>query len=236
MFQKIIKLMQTSEIIEILKSKRNETNKSGMARFGINTEFAFGISMPELTLIAKKYKKNHNLALELWDTGYHEAKILAAVIDDPKQVTEEQMEKWVLGINSWDVCDQLMMKLFDKTEYATKKIFEWAERKEEFVKRSAFALIASVALHDKKSPNDKFESFLPLIIKAADDERNFVKKAVNWALRQIGKKNKELYFSAFRAAEEILSIYPNSKSARWIANDAIREFNTEKIKLKVGVS
>lgn len=227
--------MTKNEIFAIFVNERNDLNIKGMSRFGINTENAFGIPMPRLNELAKFNKKNHKLALELWDSGYHEAKILAALIDNPEEVTEEQMENWVIEIDSWDICDQVMMKLFDKSKFAIKKIYEWSNREEEFVKRSAFSLIASISLHDKKSENTFFTQFIPLIYKAASDERNFVKKSVNWALRQIGKKNKYLYIQAYDCAEKIKINFPNSKSANWIANDAIREFNSPKIKERLGI-
>jgi 3-methyladenine DNA glycosylase AlkD len=227
--------MMTKEILNFLEKNKNENNVKGMERFGINSTNTYGISMPKLRELANKYRKNHSLALELWDTGIHEAKILAALIDDPLLVDEDQMEKWVLGIDSWDVCDQLIMNLFDKTQLAYQKAFEWAEREEEFVKRAGFVMMASLALHDKKAENAKMEQFYPAIIKHSMDERNFVKKAVNWALRQIGKRNKELYFSAIEISNRILDINYDSRSARWIAKDALREFENEKLRKRLGI-
>lgn len=219
--------MTKDEIILKIKSLYNPHNIKGMARFGINPENTFGVSMPVLRTIAKENRKNHTLALELWETGIHEAKILAALIDSPKEVTEEQMEHWVLGFDSWDVCDQCCMNLFDKTRFSYEKAFQWSKRKEEFVKRAGFVIMASLAIHDKKAEDEKLEEFLAVIEREAYDERNFVKKAVNWALRQIGKRNFHLNNSAILSAERILK--QDSKAAKWIAKDAIKELSGDKI-------
>lgn len=223
--------MTYEEVMNELKKLSNVNPKdiAGMARFGINTENVLCISMPVLRAFAKRVGRNHEVALQVWDTGIHEAKILAGLIDEPKKVTEEQMEKWVSGFDSWDVCDQVVMNLFDKTEFAYEKAEEWAKRDEEFVKRAGFAMMASLAVHDKKAPNEPFIRFLRLIQQGSTDERNFVRKAANWALRQIGKaRNIELYNEALRIAYEIKKI--DSKAAHWIANDAIKELESEAIK------
>lgn len=213
--------MELIEVLEILKSLAEPKNTEGMARFGINVTNALGISMPKLRALGKTIGKNHQLALELWETKIHEAMILAALIDVAKLVTKKQMDKWVNDFDSWDLCDQCIMNLFDKTEFAYEKTLEWCSKKEEFVKRAGFAMMASLAVHNKKAEDEFFESFYPYIKKESIDERNFVKKAVNWALRQIGKRNETLRISAIRLSEEILLI--DSKSAKWIARDAIRE-------------
>ena len=153
------------------------------------------------------------------------------MVDDPKEVTEGQMERWALEFNSWDVCDQCCMKLFRKTPYAYQKIEEWSARDEEFVKRAAFTLIATLAVHDKKADDEKFEELFSLIIRESGDERNFVKKAVNWALRQIGKRNLDLNRKAIEVAEEINQ--SDSRSAKWIAKDALRELESEKVQEKL---
>ncbi|HOK13536.1 MAG TPA: DNA alkylation repair protein [Candidatus Kapabacteria bacterium] len=220
--------MNAQEIIELLRSLENPENKAGMARFGINTDRAFGISMKTLEPIARKIKKNYELALELWETGYNEARILAILIADPKKITPEVMDKWTRDFNSWDICDQAALKLYCKTPYAWQKVFEWADYEQEFVRRAAFATIAALCLHYKEKNNEPFEKSLELIVRYSTDERNFVKKAVNWALRQIGKRNLELNSKAQAAAERILLFHPNSPSARWIARDALRELRNEK--------
>jgi 3-methyladenine DNA glycosylase AlkD len=198
-----------------------------MARFGINHMKRYGVRMPELRRIAKNTGKNHELAEKLWNAGYGETRILASLIDDPEKVTEAQMEKWVLDFDSWDVCDQCCMNLFRKTPFAYKKIFEWSRNEHEFVKRAAFTLIAVLAVHDKQAPDDRFEQLFSLIIEESIDNRNYVKKSVNWALRHIGKKNIHLNRRAIEIAEEIHKI--DSKSARWIASDALRELKSEKV-------
>ncbi|MEG8946540.1 DNA alkylation repair protein [Rosettibacter firmus] len=211
--------MTVEEIIKELKKHKNKNNLAGMARFGINVEKAFGISIPFLRALAKKIGKNHNLALQLWETKYHEARILASMIDEPELVSKLQMDKWAKEFNSWDLCDQVCMNLFSKSPFAKEKIFKWSNSKKEFVKRAAFTLIACLA-HDKNMNNKEFIKFFTLIKKQALDERNYVKKAVNWALRQIGKRNEYLKNKALQLSEEILKM---DSSAKWIARDAIRE-------------
>ena len=220
-------VQKTTSIEEVLKRLRGEARPDqleGMARYGMTVERRLGVSIPNLRKLAKEVGKNHNLALELWNTGIAEARIVAAMIDDPKQVTEAQMEGWVKGINSWDVCDQVCMNLFEKTPLAWKKVVDWSGRNEEFVKRSAFSLIACLAWHDKKSEDEKFIKLFPLIVQGATDERNFVKKAVNWALRNIGKRNLNLNKAAVNTAKQIQRL--DSKAARWIASDTLRELES----------
>ncbi len=223
---------ETENIIKKLKSMTNPRNIEGMARFGINTEKAFGIPMPEIRAMGKKIGKNHELALKLWDSGIHEVRILASLVAEPEKFTEKEMDLWVSGFNSWDVCDQCCLNLFDKVPFYGKKIKEYSKSKEEFVKRTAFAIIACAALHKKEHSDDKeFLNYLPIIKKASADERNFVKKAVNWALRQIGKRSIYLNKEAIKTAKDIQNI--DSKAARWIANDALRELESEKLKARL---
>ena len=221
------KKITVEEVIAELEKHGSKKNLEGMARFGINIENAFGMNSTAIKNIAKKIGKNHELALELWASGYHEARHVAAMIDEPDKVTSSQMNKWVKDFKSWDLCDGTCLYLFRNTKYAYDKIFEWAEKKEEFVRRTAFSLIAELSVHDKKKDDKEFLNFFPLIIKYSTDERNFVKKAVNWALRQIGKRSLLLNAEAIEVAEKILAM--DSKSARWIANDALRELRDEKI-------
>ena len=223
--------MEFKEIIKELESLSNPKDVEGMARFGINPKKAYGVRIPELRRIAKETGKNHELAQKLWKHGYTETRIMASIIEDPKLVSEEQMENWASEFDSWDVCDQCCINLFRKTPFAYKKIFEWNSRNEEFVKRAAFTLIATLAVHDKKANNSKFEELFPLIIKESNDDRNFVKKAVNWALRQIGKRNNTLNEKAIGIAEEIQK--QDSKTAKWIANDALRELKSEKVQKRL---
>ena len=205
----------------------NPTNVAGMARFGINPKNTLGVSVRDLRKIAKEVGHDHDAAQRLWHSGIHEARIVASLVDVAKLVTETQMEAWVKGFDSWDVCDLCCMNLFRKTHFAYRKAIEWSAREEEFVKRAGFALMATLAVHDKKENDSVFQEFLPIIEKGASDERNFVKKAVNWALRQIGKRNRVLNKLAIETAEGLQTT--NSKSTRWIALDALRELKSEKI-------
>ncbi|MFH1067660.1 MAG: DNA alkylation repair protein [bacterium] len=214
-------MIKTREITAKLKSLANSKNVEGMARFGINSKETLGISIPVLRKMAKEIGKDHALALELWETGIHEARLLAGFIADPQQLTRKQMEKWVKDFDSWDVCDQVCSNLFDRTPFAYQKAKEWSEKKSEFVKRAGFVLMAALSVHDKKATDKDFLQFFPLIKKHAVDEHNFVKKAVNWALRQIGKRNPLLRRAAIKLAYEIKQMA--FRSARWIANDALRE-------------
>lgn len=220
--------MDQRQVIKKLRDEADPKNVEGMARFGINPENTLGVSMPFLRSMAKEIGKDHLLAEKLWDSKIHEARILAALIDDPKMVTNKQAEKWVNEFDSWDVCDQTCMNLFDKTPFAYQKALKWAKEKKEFVRRAGFALMATLSVHDKEANDKQFIRFFPLIKRFSTDERNFVRKANNWALRQIGKRNPALNRKAIRLAEEIKKI--NSKSARWIAGDAIRELKEKKFK------
>jgi 3-methyladenine DNA glycosylase AlkD len=224
--------MQYQKIVEKLESLKNPKNVDGMARFGIKPKTkVYGIPIPELRKIAKIAKKDHDLALKLWDSKIHEARILAGMIADSEKLAAGQIKNWVSDFDSWDICDQVCMNLLCKSKTAKNQISKFAKSREEFVKRTAFALMAALAVHDKKLEDKDFIKFFSLIKKASTDERNFVKKAVNWALRGIGKRNKKLNAQAIKLAKEIQKI--NSKPARWIANDAIRELNNDKIKSRL---
>jgi len=221
------KMTTVDEVLEILKAKAKSDQLEGMARFGIVTEQRLGVSVPEMRKVAKQVGKDHVLALALWETGILEARIVAGMVGEPEKLTEDQMEAWVVQINSWDVCDQTCMNLFEKSAIVQRKIFEWSRREEEFVKRTAFDLIACLAWHDKGAADDAFTQYFPLIQREATDPRNFVKKAVNWALRNIGKRNLKLNKAAIEVAYAIREI--DDKTARWIANNAIRELESEKV-------
>ncbi|MFC2070423.1 DNA alkylation repair protein [Chloroflexota bacterium] len=216
--------MRYEEIIDELKSLSSPEAVAGMARFGINPENTFGVSIPNLRKIAKKAGKDSSLAGQLWASGIHEARILAGMIEDPKTVTEEQIDMWVNDFDSWDVCDQCCMNLFRETGYAYKKAVEWSSSEKEYVKRAGFVMMAQLAVSDKEAPDSSLEPFLLIIKREASDNRNFVKKAVNWALRQVGKRNLNLNARAVETAEEIQEM--EAKSARWIAADAIRELTS----------
>lgn len=223
--------MEIDDIITRLKSLSNPKSVEGMARFGINPENTLGVSIPALRKMAKEIGRSHVLAQQLWDTGIHEARILAGMIDESEKVTEFQMEEWVRDFDSWDVCDQCCMNLFDRTGFAYPKAIEWSSREEEFVKRAGFALMAVLAFHDKKAGDEAFLNFFTVIKKESVDERNYVKKAVNWALRQIGKRNINLNRLAIETAKDILKI--DSRAARWIASDALRELTGEAVQKRL---
>jgi 3-methyladenine DNA glycosylase AlkD len=215
-------------IVEKLKAKARPDQLEGMAKYGIKGEKRLGVSIPELRKIAKEVGKNHQLALELWKTKIPEAMILASMVDVPEEVAEEQMEAWVKDFNSWDVCDQVCMNLFEKTPLVWKKINDWTTREEEFVKRAGYALIACLAWHNKEASDEKFIQLFPVIKRGVTDERNLVKKAVSWALRNIGKRNPKLNQAALELAGEIRGV--NSRAAHWIAADAIRDLTSETVR------
>jgi 3-methyladenine DNA glycosylase AlkD len=223
--------MQLDEVLATLREHANPDNVAGMARFGINASNTLGVPIPALRKLARQIGKDHALAGALWASGVHEARILASLVDDPRQVTERQLERWVRDFDSWDVCDQCCANLFEKTGFAYAKAAEWSTRREEFVKRAGFVLMARLAVSDKKAADAPFVEFLDAIEREASDERNFVKKAVNWALRQIGKRNARLNKAAITTAETIQAL--NSRSARWIAADALRELTGDAVQAKV---
>lgn len=223
--------MNVADIVKELKTLGSPANVEGMARFGIVTKKAFGVPAAELKRLAKEIKRKvddrHSLALELWQTGIHDARAVAYLIDDPKQVTEVQMETWAGDFDNWAIVDGTCGHLFCRTPLAYTKVAEWSERDEEFIKRAGIVLIAWLTVHDKKAGDDKFAAFLPLLEKHAEDDRNFVKKAVNWALRQIGKRSLGLNSLAIEAANRIK--LQGSRSARWIAADALRELTSDAV-------
>ena len=223
--------MNYEEVIKKLKALKNPENIEGMARFGIRPKSEIlGISIWELRKLKKEIGVDHKLAQKLWTTGIHEARILASFIEDPTLVTEKQLDKWVADFDSWDIVDQVS-ELIAHTPFVLKKIREWSNREGEYVKRAAFSLIAELAWRDKKMSDKDFKKFFPIIKKAATDERNFVKKAVNWALRNIGKRNRILNKQATNVAKELAEF--ENKTARWIAKDALRELTSEKVQTRL---
>lgn len=224
-------MASVKDVLDKLQSKAKPDQLEGMAKYGMTVERRLGVSVPDMRKLAKEVGKNHKLALELWKTGIAEARMVAAMVAEPDKLTEEQMEDWVKDINSWDVCDQVCMNLFEKTRLAWKKIVDWSEREEEFIKRTAFSLMACLAWHDKQASDGKFIELLPVIIRGATDNRNFVKKAVNWALRNIGKRNLTLNEAAINTAKQIQRL--DSKAARWVASDAIRELKSEAVQIRL---
>jgi 3-methyladenine DNA glycosylase AlkD len=223
--------MTVAEILDELRPLGSAENVAGMARFGIVTKMALGVPAKDLKEIAKRAKKEaadrHSLALELWDTGIHDARAVAYLTDDPKRVTEEQMESWVRDFDNWAITDGTCGHLFCRSPLAYQKAFEWSERNEEFVKRAGIVLMAWLAVHDKKASDEKIAAFLPVLEEASDDERNFVKKAVNWSLRQLGKRSPRLNRLAIETAETIR--LRGTKAARWIASDALRELRSDAV-------
>jgi len=218
-------------ILKKLESLSNPEAVEGMARFGISPKNTYGVSIPNLRRIAREIGKNHLLARQLWASNIRETRILASMVDEPKMVTEEQMERWAKDFDYWEVCDQCCMNLFEKTGFAYQKAVEWSSRDEEFVKRAGFVLMARLAVSDKEAGDQQFERFLPIIKREARDNRNFVKKAVNWALRQVGKRNFNLNRRAIETAREIQKM--DSRSAKWIASDAIRELTSEGVQRRL---
>lgn len=219
--------MTTDDVKRELKRNVRPNALEGKARFGIDVSKAYGVTIPVLRKLAKQIGKDHEFAQKLWDENIHETRILASMVDEPDKVTKKQMDEWTNEFNSWDLCDQCCNNLFVYTPYAHDKAVHWSRSKKEFVKRAGFTLMATLAVHDNNSSNKDFDKFFERIIIESTDERNFVKKAINWALRQIGKRNKILHKEALRIAKEVEKI--DSKSARWIAKDAIRELTNDKI-------
>ena len=216
----------TRAVVSELRAAADPSRTPGMARVGITVDRALGVSIPRLRRIARTHRGEHELALDLWATGIHEARILSSMIDDPSQVTRAQMDAWAADFDSWDLCDQVCGNLFRSTRTADASARAWARRDEEYVKRAAFSIVAAQAVHDHDRDDAYFLAWLPRIRRAATDERNAVKKAVNWALRQIGKRSLALHAPALELAEK-LAASPD-KTARWIGKDAVRELTDEK--------
>jgi 3-methyladenine DNA glycosylase AlkD len=202
-----------------------------MARYGIRTDQAVGVTVTELRRLARGLRPDHELAAVLWASGIHEARILASLVDEPALVSEAQADAWVADLDSWDVCDGVCGNLLDRTPFALDKAVEWSSREPEFEKRAAFALMACAAVHRRDLPDAAFASVLPVIREQATDERTCVKTAVSWALRQIGKRSAELNARAIRTAEQIERI--DARSARWIAHDALRELRSNGVQARL---
>ena len=224
--------MQYSDILKELKSLSNPRAIEGMAEYGITPGNTYGVSIPNLRKIAKETGIDHELAQQLWESDIRETRILACMIDDPEMVTREQMESWAEDFNYWEICDQCCQNLFENTKFAYRKCIEWSSNEQEFIKRAGFLLMARLAFKDKGMGDKQFEEFLLIIKREASDNRNYVKKAVNWALRQIGKRDPHLNEMAIRAAKEIQQI--DSRSANWVASDALRELTSEAVQKRLG--
>jgi 3-methyladenine DNA glycosylase AlkD len=219
------------QAMALLQRQARPAELAGMARFGINPEGRLGLSVPAMRTIAKTLGREHALALALWDTGVPDARIVAAMVAEPQRLTARQMDAWASGFNSWDVCDQVCANVFSASPLAWDKVEQWAGRDEEFVRRAAFALLAALVVHDKQASDARFVDALTLIETAAGDERNYVKKAVNWALRCIGKRNAALNAAAITCAQRIRQ--QGTRAARWIAADALRELGSEAVQQRL---
>ncbi len=223
--------MEYETVMTRLVAMESVGGVEGMRRFGIDTSTALGITLPALRKLAKEIGTDQKMSLKLWDSGVHEGMVLATILGDPKKVSDRQLERWVHGINSWDICDSACGNLFWKTDFALDKAAKWSTRKPEFEKRAAFSLMAYMAVHRKEFGDDVFSGFLPLIVRESADDRNFVRKAVNWALREIGKRNANLNRIAIKTAEDLKE--SELKSARWIGSDAYRELTGDVVQQRL---
>ena len=222
---------RVDEALRWLEQHGTKKNRDGMARYGIVAPKVFGVSMATMQSLAKKLGRDHDLALALWDTGWYEARMLAAFVDEPALVTAPQMDRWAKDFDNWAVCDTLCFKLFDRTPHAWKKVEQWSKRRDEFVKRAAFALLAGLALHQKKAPDAPFLESLKIIEREASDERNFVKKGVSWALRSIGHRSSELHSASVALAERLAK--SDDRTERWVGKDVLRDLLRPAIKKRV---
>ncbi len=222
---------RVDNVLRRLSTLGSRRNIEGMARFGITSRKVFGVGAVPLRKLGREIGRNHAFAAQLWKSGWLEARILATLIDDPLEVTPAQMDRWAKDFDNWAVCDSCCGVLFDKTRYAVAKAVRWCRDEREFVRRAGFVMMATLAVHDKAAPDKVFGRFFPHLKRGARDERNFVKKAVNWALRQIGKRNRALNKKAIRLAKEIRAL--GNPSARWIASDALRELTSLAVKKRL---
>jgi 3-methyladenine DNA glycosylase AlkD len=223
--------MDKDEVLAWLKRRGTQRTVKGMARYGIEAKLAFGVQMGTLGSLSKRLGKDHALALELWRSGWYEARLLAALVGDPERVTRRQMNAWASSFENWADCDTACFKLFDRTPFAWEKARQWSSSPREFVKRGGFVLMACLALHDKSAPDKSFLAFLPVIEKGARDERNFVKKGVSWALRSIGRRNRALNAAALEVAKRL--VLSQEASARWAGKDAVRELSSSKVRAQL---
>ena len=222
--------MQINEILIELKSLSNMEIKAFKAKkYGIHCDNSWGVYQKDIAVLAKKIGKNTSVGIQLFETDNYDAQLLCAKICIPKEITEALMDQWITHFNTWEICDSFCMQLFKFHSLAVKKALEWSERNNEFEKRAGFVLMATYGFADKNAENDVFEQFFPILIKHANDDRIYVKKAINWALRQIGKRNVDLQKKAIKTARKILK--QDSKSAQWIAKDALKELQGEKVNI-----
>jgi 3-methyladenine DNA glycosylase AlkD len=217
-------------VVASLKRLASKRYRDGMSRYGLPSDNAFGVPVGAIQKLAKRLGRNHDLALALWKTGWYEARMLAAFIDEPERVTPAQMDRWCRDFDNWGICDTVCFHLFDRTPHAFRKVTQWAGRRDEFVKRAAFALLACLALHDKRTGDEPFARCLPLVERAATDERNFVKKGVSWALRGIGRRSLDLNVAAVEVARRLGA--SSNAAARWVGKDALRELTSPAVTRK----
>jgi 3-methyladenine DNA glycosylase AlkD len=215
---------QVQAALASLEKMSTRRDRDNLARFGITAHKALGVSMANIQVLAKRLGRDHGLADALWKTGWYEARLLTSFVDEPARVTPAQMDRWCRDFDNWGICDTVCFHLFDKTPHAWGRVLKWADSRQEFVKRAAFALLASLALHDKRAGDEAFVQYLPLIERAATDERNFVKKGVSWALRLIGRRNSALNAAAVTIARR-LSVSPEA-AARWVGKGALKELTS----------
>jgi 3-methyladenine DNA glycosylase AlkD len=223
--------MNKNEVLTWLERRGTRRTVEEMARYGIEAKRAFGVTMGTLLTLRRRLGKDHALAEALWASGWYEARLLAALVGDPQRVTRRQMNAWAAGFENWGDCDTACFHLFDRTPFAWEKARQWAASPREFVKRAAFALMACLALHDKTASNERFLALLPLIEKGARDERNFVKKGVNWALRAIGRRNLALNAAALKVATRLAQ--SEEAACRWVGKDALRELTSPKVRSRL---
>ena len=222
--------MTAEDIIAQLQAEADPKVVAGMYRVGINPRGTLSIPIPELQKLARSIGKDHALALELWASGIHEARILAAMVDDVAKLTDDQMDRWAEAFNSWDVCDQVCKYLLARSPLAAEKARDWAGHSGQFVKRAAFAIMADLAVNDTKAPDSLFLEFLELAEREADDDRNYVKKATSWAVRQIGKRNAVLNAAALAAATRMKD--KGGAAAKWVAQDVVRELESPRVRAR----
>jgi 3-methyladenine DNA glycosylase AlkD len=215
---------ETEGALAWLKRHGTRANREGMARYAIPSDNAFGVSMSNVQSLAKRLGKSHALAGALWKTGWYEARLLAAYVDEPARVTPAQMDRWCRDFDNWGICDTVCFALFDRTPHAWRKVEQWSGRREEFVKRGAFALLWGLTVHDKGGSDARFKQALLLVERAASDERHFVKKAVNMALRAVGKRNRILNAAAVAVSRRLAT--SAEAAARWVGKDALRELTS----------
>jgi 3-methyladenine DNA glycosylase AlkD len=223
--------MDTDEVLKWLERRGTRRTVEGLPRYGIEAEHAFGVTMATLLALRKRLGTDHALSLTLWESGWYEARLLAALVGDPQRVTRRQMNAWAAGFENWGDCDTVCFHLFDRTPFAWEKARQWSTSPREFVKRGAFALMACLALHDKAAPDKRFLALLPLIEKGARDERNFVKKGVNWALRAIGRRNAALNAAAVAVAKRLA--VSDEAACRWVGKDALRELMSSGVRSRL---